>query len=149
MQRLVDRSRICDASYSATQPSWSRTTRCRSCGRASILRARAVEAERRCGFSRPACIVGAIGLNTFIIGEGISRQHNPLMTCEGPHKKNPRSPGTRKRQAPILRAIVRTLIAGYGLRTTAPEFDAPLWLAAHQDGKISALAGLRAQRLVR
>src|ERR1700704_4405036 len=62
------------------------------------------------------------------------------------------SPGGRRapeRRAKIKKAIARARVAKFGARTASSTLDASLRLAAQQHHKIRALAGLRAQRLVR
>src|SRR6266480_3517925 len=62
------------------------------------------------------------------------------------------SPGgirTPDRRAPIRQAIARTLITDFGIWTAPSHLDSSLRLAAHEDDKFRAVAGLRAQRLVR
>src|SRR6266436_2402086 len=62
------------------------------------------------------------------------------------------SPGgkrTPERRGPIKKAIARARVAELGLRAASSALDASLRLAAQQHHKVRALAGLRAQRLVR
>src|ERR1700720_4720836 len=56
---------------------------------------------------------------------------------------------TRKMLAPKRQAKPRTLVPSFGRRTASSDSDSSLRLAAQQDHEIRALAGLRAQLLVR
>src|SRR5215469_6776002 len=82
---------------------------------------------------------------------GVPKLRKPKRVCRS-GGRNPGSPGgirTREWPAPIWQAIAGTFITGYGIETAPSELDAALWLAAHEDDKVCALAGLRTQRLVR
>src|SRR5262249_7568858 len=61
------------------------------------------------------------------------------------------SPGGKpagERRGPVGRCVVgrrllaRTLVTNFGRRAVASEFDAALWLVAHEHHKVRALAGL-------
>src|SRR5215211_2738741 len=61
---------------------------------------------------------------------------------------SPRGKRTRERLAPVSRKVAWARVE-LGLRTASAALDASLRFAAQQHHKICALAGLRAQRLVR
>src|SRR3977135_855304 len=74
-------------------------------------------------------------------GEGISATRGRIASPGG--KRTP------ERRAKIKKAMGRARVAEFGARTASSALDASLRLAAQQHHKIRALAGLRAQRLVR
>src|SRR6266404_2257017 len=65
------------------------------------------------------------------------------------HFGSPGGKRTPERRAPIKKAIARARVGEFGPRIASAALDASLRLAAQQHHKIRALAGLRAQRLVR
>src|SRR5215813_40157 len=94
--------------------------------------------DRFYGSSARAVAVVEVNAGT---AEPISKPAADICCC--------RSPWPREWKAPIWPALALTVITGFGHEPTAPELDASLRLTAHEHYKLCALAGLRAQRLVR
>src|SRR5712691_1273201 len=93
------------------------------------------------------CNLGLISGPSRLLADRLTEDRASLQHAEG--IALPVGKSTPEGRAPIEKAIARARVGELGPRAASSALDASLRLAAQQHHKIRALAGLRAQLLVR